>query len=297
MKWMKKKTNEKLQEDYFKLIKREMTDEEFLKENKIENTEVWEKQKLSEAIRTKDAALLEIVFFVIFHFKLEEAQDSAVLCELLSADWHYKHEEIVDLLEFYGMEESVEALYQSACACPAYIEKVDAGSYTVRCIRAMHGIGMRTGAEEKVISYLQILSGSDDKRVREIAERKIRELGEKQIEQSERETSRKVIRELAAGREGFDCEAFAEHVLQITYAIGGNGDEETLRSVVQTLMESERKICGEIVEELAAGREGFDCEAFTEKVLQKTYAIGGPYDAKALRAVAEEMLEKDSAEA
>lgn len=294
---LRKKADMSLQEDYVKLIKHEMSDEEFLKENRIENIEAWEKQKLSEAIRTKDAVLLEIVFFVIFHFKLEEAQDSAVLRELLAADWHYKHEDIVDLLEFFGKEEDVEALYRSACACPAYIEEVDAGLYTVRCIRAMHGIGMKTGAEEKAISYLQILSGSDDERVREIAERKIKELEIKQIEQSERETSRAVVGELAAGIEEFNCEAFAEHVLQITYAIGGDGDEETLRSVAQTLMESERKICREIVEKLAADRDGFDCEAFTEKVLQTMYANGGPYDGEAQKAIAEAMLGKGPAEA
>lgn len=88
-----------------------------------------------------------------------------LLCELLAAEWHTRHEEIAGLLQWVGGDESVPALRAAAEAEFAYRDFDDSRTLTRRCVWALSDI--RTPG---AVAALEALAGSAVPRVRELAE-------------------------------------------------------------------------------------------------------------------------------
>ena len=101
-----------------------------------------------------------------------------LLNELVVCDWHKQHEDIVDMLQRISDESSIEPLYQTMYLKLQYLEWDDNYSLQKRCTRAIAGIG-----GEKAIGHLEWLKQEDNVIIRELAERKWKQLMQKPEEQ------------------------------------------------------------------------------------------------------------------
>ena len=87
-----------------------------------------------------------------------------VLNKLIISSWHYKHEDIVQLLEKISSFESLNYLYQAVYLRLDYLSWDDNYSFNKKCIYAISKIG-----KQKSLPYLKKISFDDNKILRECA--------------------------------------------------------------------------------------------------------------------------------
>lgn len=118
---------------------------------------------LRDAIETKNADDVEAALIVCSAFGLGE-EHLGLLIDLVRADWHFSHENIVSLLDGFRSPAAVEALYHAATWVPDYLEFDEARALAVKAIWAL---GNTPGSEAE--HALRRLSTSDSEVVREEA--------------------------------------------------------------------------------------------------------------------------------
>lgn len=87
-----------------------------------------------------------------------------VLNKLIISRWHYKHEDIVQLLEKISSFESLNYLYQAVYIRLDYLSWDDNYSFEKKCIYAISKIG-----KQKALPYLKKICSDDNRIIRECA--------------------------------------------------------------------------------------------------------------------------------
>lgn len=136
-------------------------------------------QEMIIAFDSKDAERMGYFIYALFLWdervgrnKFHEFEKFVdILNELLISKWHYKHEDIVILLQKISSEKSIEYLYNAIKLHPEYLEWDDNYAFEVKCVRAIYHIGM-----EKSYSYLEKLCEHPNAVIREMAQRQLKKL-------------------------------------------------------------------------------------------------------------------------
>lgn len=145
---------------------------DFLQENDIIHIEEVIEKGLETAYEKKDVENIEDFLYLIFKFEVFNNKAYAnILNKLLISDWHYKHEDIVTLLQKISSEKSIKYLYDAIELHPEYLEWDDNYAFEVKCVRAIYHIGM-----EKSYSYLEELCEHPNAVIREMAQRQLKKL-------------------------------------------------------------------------------------------------------------------------
>ena len=144
---------------------------DFLQENDIIHIEEVIEKGLETAYEKKDVENIENFLYLIFKFEVFNKEYVNILNKLLISDWHYKHEDIVTLLQKISLEKSIKYLYDAIELHPEYLEWDDNYAFEVKCVRAIYHIGM-----EKSYSYLEELCEHPNAVVREMAQRQLKKL-------------------------------------------------------------------------------------------------------------------------
>ncbi|WP_293308482.1 hypothetical protein [Pedobacter sp. UBA5917] len=127
---------------------------------------------IAYAISIKDSRLIEEVVVLLYtgYFKTESFL--LVLCGLLSAHWHIKHEDIVTLLKEIKSPKAVNCLYSAVELRFAYLDYDDTYQFARKCIKALSVIG-----DENAVEKLKLLTNSKIPIIGEYAERELRNKG------------------------------------------------------------------------------------------------------------------------
>ncbi len=144
---------------------------DFLQENDIIHIEDVIEKGLETAYEKKDVENTENFLYLIFKFEVFNKKYVNILNKLLISDWHYKHEDIVTLLQKISSEKSIKYLYDAIELHPEYLEWDDNYAFEVKCVRAIYHIGM-----EKSYSFLEELCKHTNAVIREMAQRQLKKL-------------------------------------------------------------------------------------------------------------------------
>lgn len=123
---------------------------------------------LDDAIGRQDGTDVEMALIVGNTFGFTRSYLEPLI-RLSSADWHQKHEDVVDALGQLGDPAAVAALYHATQWIPDYLDYDDSRALARKAVWA---IGKTPGSEAE--AALKRLAGSDDEIVREEAERQLR---------------------------------------------------------------------------------------------------------------------------
>ena len=121
-------------------------------------------QLLETAYNEKNAGDVEWSLGIVGIFNLLSKDYSKILLKLLEADWHYKHEDLVNAVRQLKIPEAVNCLYGTALKRFQYLEYDDFFSLAVKCIWALGAI-KTVEAKDK----LKLLSQSSNEIIRDNA--------------------------------------------------------------------------------------------------------------------------------
>jgi hypothetical protein len=119
---------------------------------------------LAEAVHHHDADLVEAALGLMFGFDQLGARFVPVLCELLVADWHTRHEDIARALQLLRDPAAVPALRRAAELDFPYREYDEFRALSRKCMWAL--IDIRT---DEAVRALESLTESNDAIVRDLA--------------------------------------------------------------------------------------------------------------------------------
>jgi hypothetical protein len=91
---------------------------------------------LRRASRERDAIGAELGLYLIHRFGIPH-DCLPVLIELAAADWHERHEDVVDALKSINSPDSIDVLYMCAISNYSYRDYDDAYSLGTKCIYAL----------------------------------------------------------------------------------------------------------------------------------------------------------------
>lgn len=157
-----------------KRMKKELSDKEFLElftTNIEENTDYFDKL-LFKICTEKNGRDLDLLFYIGFLFDLFEERHLDILNNLIVEDWHYIHENIGILLQYFKSNSSVDSLYEAVLIKFEYLSYTDA--LAVRCIWALGDINTLESKEK-----LELLSKSKDKVIKTNAKEQLKRLSSK----------------------------------------------------------------------------------------------------------------------
>ncbi len=123
---------------------------------------------LREGISKRDADAIEEAVVLLYVCDFDLRAFAAPCRELLSADWHYKHEDIAQLLGEIKDPASVDCLYEAATREYAYLDYDDTYQLARKCIKALSAIG-----SEAAVVRLRELSLQDNAMVAEYARKEL----------------------------------------------------------------------------------------------------------------------------
>lgn len=125
---------------------------------------------LNEAIQKKDGDTLDNIVYIIFYFDLRSEALLDIYNYLLTEKWHYKHEDLVTLIDTYRSEKSLEFLYKAAVTRFEYLTYDDDTTFalTSKCIHAIGNIGTNNARK-----YLTELAQCGSKNIAEKAQRRL----------------------------------------------------------------------------------------------------------------------------
>jgi hypothetical protein len=123
---------------------------------------------LNEAFENRNADLVEEVIFSLSVSKGFSNRLSEILCKLLQADWHYKHEDIARILQGLKDPSTVDCLYSAAELQFDYLNYDDTFGFARKCTWALADIGT---PEAK--AKLQQLARSSNAFVAEYAQKRL----------------------------------------------------------------------------------------------------------------------------
>ncbi len=111
---------------------------------------------LEAAYETKNAEDLEYALIIGFVFGFGPEHED-ILCHLVEADWHFRHEDVVSALDDLRSPSAVTALSRATQWIPEYL---DFDEYRALAVKAIWALGKLPG--EDVESKLQALALSDN---------------------------------------------------------------------------------------------------------------------------------------
>jgi len=126
---------------------------------------------LESAYEKKDGVAIEHILFVAGVFGLYSVNFVDILIKIISAPWHYLHEDIARIFEKLKNERAIEALYKTATSYFKYLD-FEGGHrmLAVQCIWSLGAIGTPEASEK----IKQIGQMSNDPVVKERAEMQLR---------------------------------------------------------------------------------------------------------------------------
>ncbi|TCZ64239.1 HEAT repeat domain-containing protein [Flaviaesturariibacter aridisoli] len=124
---------------------------------------------LNDAFNSKDSEEVEYSMLLGFHLNAFSPEYAPLLCKLLLADWHYKHEDIVFILQKLKNPNTVDCLYDVIFAKFSYLEYDDSYSLARKAIHALADIDTNEAR-----AMLQRLSNSDIPIIREKAKKQLK---------------------------------------------------------------------------------------------------------------------------
>ena len=122
---------------------------------------------LRDAVRRRDGVDVEMALIVVATFEATP-EFLTPLTELISADWHQKHEDVVSVLDRLRDPAALPALYEATQWIPDYLDYDESRALARKAIWA---IGKTPGPAAEQI--LVRLSRSEDDILREEAERQL----------------------------------------------------------------------------------------------------------------------------
>lgn len=125
-----------------------------------------------EAIKTKDGEMVEEAMLLTEFLKLFSAKFSNILCQLLQANWHYKHEDIAMKLKDIKDSSTVNCLFDAAQLKFDYLDYDDTYQFARKCIKAIAEIN-----NDEAIEKLKVLAQNDNIKIREYAIKELRYKG------------------------------------------------------------------------------------------------------------------------
>lgn len=112
---------------------------------------------LRDAVERQDELDVEAALIICFAFGFTQ-DHLEPLVQLCSADWHFKHEDVVTGLGKLNSPDTVEALYQATQSIPKYLDYDESRALATKAIWALGG----TSGPESGQALVRILdSGSE----------------------------------------------------------------------------------------------------------------------------------------
>lgn len=149
----------------------QISKEQFLEINKISDISNTIINGLLEAYQSKNADSVDEFIYLTFVFKFFDERIVDVVNRLLLCDWHYKHEDIIWILQKISLCDSIEYLYKAIELQPQYLDWDDNYTFEVKCVRAIYYIG-----KEKSFPYLKRLCSHSNHIIREMAQKQMKKL-------------------------------------------------------------------------------------------------------------------------
>lgn len=123
---------------------------------------------LRDAVERRDAVDVEMALIVCSTFGVTTGHFELLL-ELASADWHFKHEDVVTALGRYRRPDAVDVLYGATQWVPSYLEFDEARALATKAIWALG----QTPGEESERALARLLD-SDSDILRQAARRQLK---------------------------------------------------------------------------------------------------------------------------
>lgn len=118
-------------------------------------------QLLRSAVAEKNPDDLELALIVCGAFD-PNTENLPILAELISADWHFKHEDVVSQLGQLQTLDAVDALYEATQWVPAYLDFDDSRALAKKAIWALGRM-----SSHKATQALKRLVSDDSQIIRE----------------------------------------------------------------------------------------------------------------------------------
>ena len=149
-----------------------LSKEEFLKKYPVDvvNDKDYILLSIAEANNKKSAEDLEFALFLILFNNdvIYRTGFDELICKLLKEDWHYKHEELVLILQKLRSPKCVDTLYEIVFKKFDYLSYDDTYSLGRKCIHALGDIN-----NDEAKKKLELLSKSNVPILREKAEKQL----------------------------------------------------------------------------------------------------------------------------
>ncbi len=159
-------------DEVIELMLGKISKEQFLEIRAISDITDTIEKGLFEAYQSQNSDKVEEFIYLVFIFEVFDERLLNILHYLLVCDWHYKHEDIVLLLQKISSVDSLKYLYNAIELRPQYLT-LDNNNYAfeIKCVRAIYYIG-----KEKSFPYLEKLCASTNSVIREMAQRQIKKI-------------------------------------------------------------------------------------------------------------------------
>jgi len=126
------------------------------------------KDLLNNALATQDPDDVEYPMLFASIFDLYNQDLSDILCKLLLQDWHYKHEDIVSIMQGLKNPSTVDALYLTAFKTYKYLDYDEFFGLARKCTWALSDINTKEAIEK-----LKLLAQSDNPLIKSYAEKRL----------------------------------------------------------------------------------------------------------------------------
>lgn len=147
-------------------MKQELSNEELLElftTNIEENTEYFD-EILNETCIEKNGNDLGLLCYIGFLFDLFEERHLHVLNKIIVEHWHYMHENIAGLLQYFKSSSSIDNLYQTIFTKFEYLKYNNSYVLARKCMWALGDI-----ATDQAIEKLELIYNSGDKELKRYA--------------------------------------------------------------------------------------------------------------------------------
>jgi hypothetical protein len=148
---------------------KEITKEDFLRLYPNSQNEIYILESLNKAYEERDPQDLEYTLLLCFVFNLFNKTYVDILCKVLPEKWHYKHEDIVLILQKLKSPKSIDALYKTSLERFDYLNYDDSYALARKCIHALGDINTPDAREK-----LKFLSQSQIPIIKEKAEKQLK---------------------------------------------------------------------------------------------------------------------------
>lgn len=158
--------NENERKLIFKLVLNEISEQEFLCEFTVNivHHPNYIFELLERAYIEENAEDVEHALGLAARFNLFTQKDVDILCKLLEAHWHYKHEDIAQRLQHLKSPDAIECLYRTVLTKFDYLDWDNSYSLARKCMWALGDIN--TNESKKKI---ELLAESEDEEIRAYA--------------------------------------------------------------------------------------------------------------------------------